>query len=195
MIRIALDPGHGGKDPGATYKGITEAKLVFNERQEDGVTVADGLTNRLAHYLRERGHSVLFTRSADENPPKRVRAERAISWGAQMYISVHVNAGGGSGSEVWINPDCRFVEGSKAIANVALEVAQRLGGCTGPSGPVRIETIGTLQVGTKKHSHVITPGSIYGITPYCYSIPSYSNQSKSAGEVDARPLPEAYIPR
>lgn len=67
--------------------------------------------------------------------------------------------------------------------------------CTGPSGPVRIETIGTLQVGTKKHSHVITPGSIYGITPYCYSIPSYSNQSKSAGEVDARPLPEAYIPR
>jgi len=127
MIRIALDPGHGGKDPGATYKGITEAKLVFNERQEDGVTVADGLTNRLAHYLRERGHSVLFTRSADENPPKRVRAERAISWGAQMYISVHVNAGGGSGSEVWINPDCRFVEGSKAIANVALEVAQRLG--------------------------------------------------------------------
>lgn len=31
--------------------------------------------------------------------------------------------------------------------------------------------------------------------PFHWSIPSYSNQSKSAGTAEARPLPEAYIPR
>lgn len=92
-MRIALDPGHGGRDPGAVSGGLREA----------GVALEVALAGAAA--LREKhGAEVLLTRERDEYLSLRERARRANAWGADFYLSVHANAGGGRGFESYRCP-------------------------------------------------------------------------------------------
>lgn len=91
MVRIAIDPGHGGRDPGAVANGLREADVALD--------VA------LAAALREKhGAEVLLTREADAYVPLRERVRRANAWGADLFVSVHANAGGGAGFESYRCP-------------------------------------------------------------------------------------------
>ena len=47
------------------------------------------------------------------------KAENANNWGADVYLSIHTNAGGGKGTEVWYNPNTK---GSKAFAQAMYDV-------------------------------------------------------------------------
>ncbi len=77
---IALDAGHGGTDPGATYNG----------RQEKDDTLR--LTQAVGKILAENGIDVVYTRTNDiyETPFK--KATDANESGADYFVSIHRNS-------------------------------------------------------------------------------------------------------
>ncbi len=86
LIIVALDPGHGGEDPGAIGPGGT--------REKDVVL-------RLAHKLRDRinqsavnGNAMraFLTREADFFVPLHVRVQKAQRVQADLFISLHADA-------------------------------------------------------------------------------------------------------
>ena len=77
---LVLDPGHGGPDRGAAALGLDEAVLV-----ED---VARRLEGRLAAI----GARVYLTRGTDNCPTEAERAEFANEVGADLVVSLHVDA-------------------------------------------------------------------------------------------------------
>ena len=86
LIIIALDPGHGGEDPGAIGPGGTMEKDVVL---------------KLAHLLRERINAssikgtpmrAFLTRDADYFVPLHVRVQKARRVQADLFVSLHADA-------------------------------------------------------------------------------------------------------
>lgn len=78
---VVLDPGHGGKDPGAVWKGLYEKHLVLD------------ICKRAAPKLRELlGAKVLLTRTSDTFLPLEDRTAFANTHDADIFVSVHLNA-------------------------------------------------------------------------------------------------------
>jgi len=78
--RIVIDPGHGGRDPGAQGFAV-----------EKGVTLA--VARRLAAHLRERlGAETILTRSDDATLELGDRTERANGEAGDLFVSIHANA-------------------------------------------------------------------------------------------------------
>jgi N-acetylmuramoyl-L-alanine amidase len=81
VSRIVIDPGHGGHDPGAKGKGITEAELVLD------------VALRLEKLLQEvPGVDVILTRRTDEFVALPERTAIANREGADLFLSIHANA-------------------------------------------------------------------------------------------------------
>lgn len=81
-IIVVVDPGHGGKDPGAVG--------ARGEREKDVVlAIARLLAKRLK---REKGFDVKLVRNDDFFVPLRKRVEIARKHQADMFISVHADA-------------------------------------------------------------------------------------------------------
>ena len=81
-IIVVVDPGHGGKDPGAVgAKGEREKDVVLS--------IAQLLAKRLK---REKGFDVKLVRNDDFFVPLRKRVEIARQHKADMFISVHADA-------------------------------------------------------------------------------------------------------
>jgi N-acetylmuramoyl-L-alanine amidase len=80
--RIALDPGHGGSESGATGpRGIREKDIVLD------------IAHRAAPLLaRELGISTLLTRDTDDRVPLEERVAKANAFGADLFLSIHCNA-------------------------------------------------------------------------------------------------------
>ena len=78
---VVVDPGHGGKDPGATGIGGLREKDV-NLR----------LSKLLAERLRAEGFRVILTREKDRYLDLEQRTVIAESKGADLFISIHANA-------------------------------------------------------------------------------------------------------
>ncbi len=79
---IAIDPGHGGFDP-----GTSSAEGVF----EKSITLATGLV--LKNVLEATGrYSVVMTRSDDTFIPLQDRVKNARAAGAELFISLHCDA-------------------------------------------------------------------------------------------------------
>lgn len=81
-IIVVVDPGHGGKDPGAVgAKGEREKDVVLS--------IAQLLAKRLK---REKGFAVKLVRNDDFFVPLRKRVEIARKHKADLFISVHADA-------------------------------------------------------------------------------------------------------
>lgn len=81
-VDVVLDPGHGGREPGATgANGLIEAHLNL------------AVSKLAATRLQELGYSVLLTRVDDVRVPIATRAEIALAVQARALVSVHHNAG------------------------------------------------------------------------------------------------------
>ncbi len=81
-IIVVVDPGHGGKDPGAIgSKGQREKDVVLS--------IAQQLAKRLK---REKGFDVKLVRNDDFFVPLRKRVDIARRHKADMFISVHADA-------------------------------------------------------------------------------------------------------
>jgi N-acetylmuramoyl-L-alanine amidase len=80
--KIVLDPGHGGKDPGAIgVGGIAEKDVVLN------------VARKLATKLRqEMGVEVVLTRKDDSFVPLEDRTAIANAENADLFVSLHTNA-------------------------------------------------------------------------------------------------------
>jgi len=94
MVKVFIDAGHGGTDPGAVGNGLQEKNLTL----QISTRIRDIL---LAEY---NNVSVLMSRTGDTFPSLAARTNQANSWGADFFLSVHINAGGGTGYEDFIYP-------------------------------------------------------------------------------------------
>jgi len=80
---IMIDPGHGGKDPGASGVGGLSEKNVNLK-----------LALALGRHLEEKGFRVLYTRTTDKFVPLEDRTAKANVQKADLLISVHCNSFG-----------------------------------------------------------------------------------------------------
>jgi N-acetylmuramoyl-L-alanine amidase len=82
MVTIALDPGHGGEDPGATgATGVHEKDIVLE--------IAKRLKGKLEELPNTR---VMLTRDADFFVPLGQRVEKARKVQADLFVSIHADA-------------------------------------------------------------------------------------------------------
>jgi N-acetylmuramoyl-L-alanine amidase len=81
VSRIVIDPGHGGHDPGAAGKDVSEAELVLD------------VSLRLEKLLQKvQGMEVVLTRRTDEFVTLQERTAIANREGADLFLSIHANA-------------------------------------------------------------------------------------------------------
>jgi len=82
LITIAIDPGHGGEDPGAVGRRGTYEKVV---------TLSIG--RQLAALIADQAdYRVLLTRDADYFVPLDTRVEKARRVQADLFVSIHADA-------------------------------------------------------------------------------------------------------
>lgn len=107
-VRIVLDPGHGGIDPGAERDGITEANLMLTFGRE------------LQDVLRRAGgFDVILTRDGDYFVSLEARVAAARDAGADLFISLHADAlaeGEARGAAVYVLSDDASDAASAALA-------------------------------------------------------------------------------
>ncbi|TSI07375.1 N-acetylmuramoyl-L-alanine amidase [Lysinibacillus sp. BW-2-10] len=106
---IAIDPGHGGKDPGAVGNGLKEKDIVLNV----------GL--HLRDYLEQAGFEVVMTRSTDVFISLEDRVVISESAGAGTFVSLHMNSAtntSASGTETYSSKtgSSSKVESSKKLS-------------------------------------------------------------------------------
>ena len=82
LVIVALDPGHGGEDPGAIGPGGTREKDVV-------LQIAHRLRDRINQQPNMRAY---LTRDADFFVPLHVRVQKAQSVQADLFISLHADA-------------------------------------------------------------------------------------------------------
>ncbi|TVZ75389.1 N-acetylmuramoyl-L-alanine amidase [Aeribacillus composti] len=104
MVKIFIDPGHGGNDPGAVANGLKEKELTLK--------IAKKIQSLLGEY---QNISVKLSRTTDVYLSLSQRADLANKCGADYFISVHINAGGGTGFESYI------YNGSVSSATIAYQ--------------------------------------------------------------------------
>src|SRR5690625_222137 len=90
MVKIYIDAGHGGHDPGAVANGLREKDLTLK------------ITKHVRDYLKNYNCSVRMSRTNDKTLSLAQRTNDANRWGADFFLSIHINAGGGTGYEDYI---------------------------------------------------------------------------------------------
>lgn len=94
---VVIDPGHGGHDSGAVgYSGILEKDITL------------AISIKLKKELKDQGITAVLTRSSDKFLSLTPRDQRSIisnQMNADLFISIHLNAGtfSGSGAECYIS--------------------------------------------------------------------------------------------
>ncbi len=80
-ITIIIDPGHGGKDQGATgINGLLEKEVVLT------------VSLQVAEQLRARNFNVVMTRNSDVTVSLKDRVQIAETAEADLFVSIHANA-------------------------------------------------------------------------------------------------------
>ena len=164
-ITVVLDPGHGGWDSGAVNNnGLVESNLTLKialycreelEKYND-VTVV---------MLRDSDTALTNEGSSKEELQK--RCDVANEYGADFYISFHINDGGGAGAEVWIPNDSSWYQSFNQIGiDVGNDILNRL------------EALGLSNRGLKSGTHNVYPdgsqGDYLAVIRHCreYGIPA-----------------------
>lgn len=97
---VALDPGHGGSEPGASGNGLVEKDVTWK--------IAQYCKEALGAYANVE---VYLTRGQDERVGLAERVNRAVAAGANVFVSLHINASSASsanGAEVWYPNDSSY---------------------------------------------------------------------------------------
>ncbi len=119
---VAIDPGHGGKDPGAIGRNGTREKDVV-------LKIARRLYSRIN---KQSGMKAVLTRDGDYYVSLRKRMEKARSKGADIFISIHADANPNrklTGSSVYIlSENGASSEAARWLANSENSYETMLGG-------------------------------------------------------------------
>lgn len=91
-VRLFIDPGHGGKDPGAVSGGLMEKDSNLK------------ISKYVAESAKRQGWAVKMSRTTDKFIPLPVRPKMANQWKATNFISIHSNSTGSKmlgNSTIW----------------------------------------------------------------------------------------------
>lgn len=114
VAAILIDPGHGGRDPGAIGEHGSGANRLRIAEKDVTLAIGKDLYERLRRLWPEK--QIMITREGDTYPSLDERVEMANKLElsvnqAVIYVSIHANASfntRASGFEVWyLNPDYR----------------------------------------------------------------------------------------
>jgi N-acetylmuramoyl-L-alanine amidase len=120
MLKIFIDPGHGGDSIGASYKGRLE--------QDDCLRLAKAVRDIL---FTQKGVETMLSREDNTDPDLLERCERANGWDAYYFLSIHRNAfspEGATGVEAWVYSE---VETNGVTYNMAKNIVDNLCAVTG----------------------------------------------------------------
>ncbi|MBW7652034.1 N-acetylmuramoyl-L-alanine amidase [Anoxybacillus sp. ST4] len=122
-MKIIWDKGHGGNDPGAVANGLQEKQLTHK------------IVEYAMSYLEENytGFEQRTTRTGDQTLTLSQRAKMANDWGADVFISVHINAGKGTGFETYVyngGVSSRTVALQNVLHNEILTTMRQFGNIT-----------------------------------------------------------------
>ncbi len=124
---IVIDPGHGGRDAGASGpNGVQEKDVVLDVSRRVARLAEDGL-----------GVKVLMTRAADTFVPLRERTQFANKHRADLFVSIHANAhtqAGSHGVEVFFLSSEASDNESRQLAAVENGVIQLENPASRPKG-------------------------------------------------------------
>ncbi len=115
---IIIDPGHGGKDPGAIGRsGLKEKEVTLD------------IAQRLTKELEDRGINAALTRNSDKFVSLWKRSQIANNGQASFFISIHANASrakGAQGLEVYYLSDATddTARALEAAENASLKLEQ-----------------------------------------------------------------------
>lgn len=162
-VRVAIDAGHGGRDPGAHGEGPNGRHLEKN--------VALGYALATGQAAADRGHAAMLTRDEDEdlapdypnwrsatgNPSGMSgkakdlarRCERTNEWGAEAFVSLHLNsASSRAANGVW----CVYAKGSlegRRLAGLIFERLRAIPGLEDSDRDVEVYPDGSPWVGNR----------------------------------------------
>ena len=108
---IVIDPGHGGKDPGARHNGMVEKNLNLD------------IAKRLARVLKSAGYTVHLTRTTDKYLGLYERTDIARKHHADLFISLHANASNNVAAEGIETYFLDFTQDNNAVRIAAIENA------------------------------------------------------------------------
>jgi N-acetylmuramoyl-L-alanine amidase len=112
ISRIVIDPGHGGRDPGARVSGLNEAELALD------------IAMRLERLLKkDPGVEVVLTRNTNAYVALEERTAIANRSDADLFLSIHVNATKNTSVRGFETYFLNFASNSEAEAVAARENA------------------------------------------------------------------------
>lgn len=115
-IKVFIDAGHGGSDPGAVGNGLKEKDIVLS------------IATKLGALLNGRGISIKYSRTTDTYLSLEERARLANAWGADLFVSIHANSATSSvrGTECYTHPTANTA--TKTLSgNVSRAIASKFG--------------------------------------------------------------------
>ena len=111
MAKVYIGVGHGGSDSGAV-KYLVEKDINLK------------MALACSDYLKAAGVDVKISRTTDKDSSIAEKVTEANSWGADLALDIHNNAGGGDGAEVYHS----IVGGTgKRLANYILNEFEKIG--------------------------------------------------------------------
>ncbi len=110
---VIIDPGHGGKDKGAYWYGISEKTLTLD------------VAKKVETLLRSKGIKVLMTRKSDQYVSIQDRASIANNHSDAIFVSIHFNAHTNS-SVKGIETFYLSSKGKKLASSIQSRLARRI---------------------------------------------------------------------
>ena len=107
MVKIFIDSGHGGRDSGANSMGLLEKNLTLK--------ISKGIEKSLKEYENVKTR---LSRDSDKYLSLKNRVDNANRWGADLFLSIHINAGGGNGFESFIHNSLTNSSRSNVLRNI-----------------------------------------------------------------------------
>lgn len=156
LVTLALDPGHGGEDPGAVGKGGALEKNIT-------LTVARRLQQKIEA---EPNMRAVLTRDSDFFVPLGHRVQKARRVKADLFVSIHADA--------WIKPEARgssvfILSEGGASSSAARWLAQKenaadlIGGVNiGVKDPVLAKTLLDLSMTATGHDSMKLARAVLG---------------------------------
>ncbi len=77
---VYIDIGHGGKDQGTAHNGLVESAVVLD------------IGKKIGELLKARGFNVVYSRTSNIFIPLSARSINANEAGADLFVSIHMNA-------------------------------------------------------------------------------------------------------
>ena len=116
---VAFDPGHGGRDSGASKGGISEKDVNWK------------VANLAADILRNHGFGAVLDRAENQNPSFDERVSAAYRANAVLMVSIHTNSytnGGPQGTEAWYQP--KEAKENRRLAQLLVDTVSSRAGTT-----------------------------------------------------------------